>query len=344
MRLLLSAGCLLCCLPSSWNACEIRCVASAIGTKTGFIEYYLGRINPQRIDYGESIQAARRRWVESSIGDLGFWTTLAMFLLSVLGFVLVLHQHQEKNRREIIAANLLAEYHNAWVEAGRRAEEAIARYNDLANTTQQESLPWRVGSSVAANPVDDSGRLAMYLESNFGPPERRRRQKHSPTELRSRERIAVGEPDLLNQVSALQQQLSAVSEREKNLERELARSPRKRPPQALPTEEVATRQKAQRKDEEGKPGGLPRPTSDAARSEKAGWRSVTRQKRAGLGAAGRPDAPIGTRAGEGIGTLRRSLALSQQPRAAAGQPDCRPNSGRAQASADDENRAPPDDQ
>jgi hypothetical protein len=222
MRLLVSAGCLLCCLPSSLHAFEARSVAAMSSSKTGFIEYYLGRINPQRIDYGERIEAARRHWVENTIRDLGFWTSLAMFLLCVLGSVIVLHQHQEKNRREIIVANLLAEYHNAWIEAGRRAEEAIARYNDLAKAREQEIPAGRGGLSGVPNSGEESESLTMYLESNFGPPQRRR-------EPRSREGVALAEPDLLSQVRVLQQQLSAASERERNLERELARGPRKHP-------------------------------------------------------------------------------------------------------------------
>ena len=225
MRLLASAGCLLCWLPSSFHAFQAQSVSAMSSAKAGFIEYCLGRINPQGIDYGERIQAVRRHWLENTTGDLGFWTSLLMFLLSVLGFVIVLHQHREKNRREIIVANLLAEYHNAWIEAGRQAEDAITRYNDLVRAREQENPPWRGGLSGVSNSLEESEKLTMYVESNLGAPQRRRPP-------RSREGLTVAEPDLLNQVRLLQQQLSVASERERSLERELARGGRKQPPRA----------------------------------------------------------------------------------------------------------------
>lgn len=231
MRLLVSSSCTLalCCLPLWLSGSDAAPARTAQRTKTGFVEYYLGRINREGTDYGQLIERLRGRWLESTVRDPGFWASLAMLLVSVLGFVLVFDQHQEKNRREIIAADLLAQYHNAWIEAGRRAEEAIARYNQLARAKESDKLSSASGAGTAASGSSESGTTAMDRESNIVPPLARQRQKDAAPELRSRERLAVAKPDLLAQVSALQEQLSAASEREKSLERELARPSRERP-------------------------------------------------------------------------------------------------------------------
>ena len=73
--------------------------------------------------------------VDETIKSVTSWALLVALSFLILSFFLLLHQHRERNRREIIAAGLLAQYHHALADARSQADEAIRRYNALVNRT-----------------------------------------------------------------------------------------------------------------------------------------------------------------------------------------------------------------
>src|SRR5215469_10204600 len=101
--------------------------------REGFVDFALKQINPQNTDYGCQLDEARKLAVDQTVKNLDSWAVLVALGFLVLSFFLLLHQHRERSRREAIAAQFLAQYHNAWVDARTQAAHAILRYNELAH-------------------------------------------------------------------------------------------------------------------------------------------------------------------------------------------------------------------
>jgi len=198
-----------------------------------FGDFALKHINPQNTDYGCQIDEARKLAVDEFVKNANSWAALFALLFLILSFLMLLHQHCEQNRREIIAATFLARYHNAWLDARAQAEQGIRRYNELVNTSaaaeaiSRSQLP-NAETAQATAENSDLNRNAKLLatsasackngvdENGDGPAVGRAvRRQARPT----------GEPevDLIAQISSLQEQLSACHQREKNLLRELSK-------------------------------------------------------------------------------------------------------------------------
>ena len=101
----------------------------------GFVDFALKQVNPRNKDYGCQIDDARKLMVDETLKSVESWAVLVALSFLILSFFLLLHQHRERNRREIMAAALLAQYHNALADARSQADEAIRRYNALVNRT-----------------------------------------------------------------------------------------------------------------------------------------------------------------------------------------------------------------
>ena len=84
---------------------------------SGFVDSSLGLINPKNTDYGCQIDRERQFLVEQTLKNLEFWIVGITVSLLIVSFFMLLHQSRERDRREIIAAGLLSQYHNAWVDA-----------------------------------------------------------------------------------------------------------------------------------------------------------------------------------------------------------------------------------
>jgi hypothetical protein len=209
--------------------CENASASAIAGTpagQKGFLDFVLKQINPREVDYGARLEAARRLWVERSLANPFFWALIVAVGLLLVAFCVVAHQHGEKMRRELIASTLLAQYHNGWLEARNRAEEAIARHGALvnaANQTRDKAAEDELRSRAEWMGEQDKESQAspspteMFLSSGYhGIPARESKP--------AARRRPAPEPDMAAQVSTLQQQLNASVAREQSLERELEKS------------------------------------------------------------------------------------------------------------------------
>lgn len=199
-----------------------------------FVDFALKQVNSQNKDYGCEIDNARKLMVDETIESVSSWAVLVALSFLILSLFLLLHQHRERNRREIIAAGLLAQYHNAFAGARSQADEAIRQYNELVNRTNRAAEaalrsasqpPERVQSAAsAANPVRD---VKPKPASAPSPKDKIKTGENgaNPTETGSPNLEADG--DLIAQISTLQQQLHASHEREKNLQKELMKMQRR---------------------------------------------------------------------------------------------------------------------
>lgn len=201
--------------------------------RDGFVDFALKQVNPQNKDYGCQIDDARKLLVDETIKSVTSWALLVALSFLILAFFLLLHQHRERHRREIIAAGLLAQYHNALADARGQANEAINRYNDLVNRTNTTAEaahrpalhpPERAQATApAASVVPD-----VKPKSSSGPPSKDRiktgEKRTGGTQAVPQSPEAEG--DLIAQISTLQQQLHSSHEREKNLQKELTKAQR----------------------------------------------------------------------------------------------------------------------
>src|ERR1035438_6361922 len=97
--------------------------------RQGFFDYALGKINPHGIDYGASMESARNAVVENTIDDLYFWSNV-MTLLLLSGLVaIVLLQWRAADKREVIAASLIAQLWNGRVSDRIDIERRTQHFN-----------------------------------------------------------------------------------------------------------------------------------------------------------------------------------------------------------------------
>lgn len=223
---------------------------SAIGKqKQGLVDYTLDRIAKEGRDYGQCLDEGRRLLIEETLDRAYFWSNLLATGVSVCLFLVVVHQHRLLQRRELIAAESLTQYHNALTRAESQAEEATRRNHELMEalsassrlTSAAESVVpkskkdavLQVRSGVATVPV--STPAAVKLNSP-------KPALASPTPARAVASVAatavVESPengtqrsnqmglfspdvDLIAKINSLQQQLSTAQEREKQLRRQL---------------------------------------------------------------------------------------------------------------------------
>lgn len=213
----------------------------------GFVDFALKQINPQETDYGCKIDQARELAVDETVKNVDSWAVFVALSFLIFSFLMLLHQHREQNRREMIAAGFLAQYHNAWVDARGQAEQAIRRYNELVNTTSsvaeaalrsqspdtEMTKARTVNSDISRNAKPQS---ASAPASKSGVQEDSGGRTDSAQAVRPQVRPSVKpEVDLIAQISTLQQQLSASHEREKNLQKELSKAHRRSQAEAAQT-------------------------------------------------------------------------------------------------------------
>lgn len=213
----------------------------------GFVDFALKQINPQDTDYGCKIDEARELAVDETFKNIDSWSVFVALFFLILSFLMLLHQHREQNRRQMIAAGFLAQYHNAWVDARAQAEHAIRRHNELVNTTSgtaEAALRSQSPDSALAKARTVNSDLSRNAkpQSASAPASKSSVQEDgggrtdSAQAVRPQARPNV-EPqvDLIAQISTLQQQLSASHEREKNLQKELSKAHRRSQAEAAQT-------------------------------------------------------------------------------------------------------------
>jgi hypothetical protein len=220
----------------AWSQRSAYDLAAKQPAKQGdsFVDFALKQINSQNKDYGCEIDDARKLMVDETIKSVTFWAVLAALSFLILSFLLLLHQHRERNRREIIAAGLLARYHNALADARSQADEAIRQYNELVSRTNQAAeAALRLASqptervqatASAANPVRD---VKPKPASAPPPKDKIKTAENGVDRTETGPPSLEAEGDLIAQISTLQQQLHASHEREKNLQKELTKMQRR---------------------------------------------------------------------------------------------------------------------
>ena len=113
-------------------------VAQPAPKRQGFFDYALGKINPGGNDYGASMASTRSAVVENSIDDLYFWSNVVTLLLLCGLAAIVVLQWQAADKREVIAASLIAQLWNGRVSDRIELHRCNEQFNRLVETHNAE--------------------------------------------------------------------------------------------------------------------------------------------------------------------------------------------------------------
>jgi hypothetical protein len=134
--------------------------------RQGFFDYALGKINPQDKDYGAIIESRRNAVVENSIDDLYFWSNVATLTLLCVMAAIVLLQWRAADKREVIAASLIAQLWNGRVSDRIEIERRTAEFNQLVeahNVQVERSLSQKPTSHDPQ--ADEASKLTRSLRN-----------------------------------------------------------------------------------------------------------------------------------------------------------------------------------
>lgn len=197
-----------------------RASAQPAAKRQGFFDYALGKINPQEKDYGASMEVQRTGMVEHTVDDLYFWSNVVTLLLLCGVSAVVLFQCRSADKREVIAASLIAQLWNGRVsdgiEIGRRTEQ----FNRLVETHNAEV---ERGLSQVPSPSEKEAESAGKITRNVrnlteNAPRKPKLETPSDTAVADADGMAVN----LQQTNLLlQRRVEALQNSEQNLKQRL---------------------------------------------------------------------------------------------------------------------------
>jgi hypothetical protein len=223
---------------------------SAAKPRGGFLDFALKGVNPSDRDYGRCLDEASKFIFEETLTRGYFWSNVAALGLLGVFFVVIVHQQKVQQRRELIASELLAQYHNALARAEAQATEATKRNHDFmetmlavpeANSMGEETetpapkeapskerkrhpssgttgVATVVAPSVAAARGDFPRLTIAPSAVAKHPPSGALRNSQAPDQVQA---TGIG-VDLTAKINSLQQQLDAYKEEKKELLRQVS--------------------------------------------------------------------------------------------------------------------------
>ena len=170
------------------NEPDIRAAQSAPRPK-GFFDYALLKVNPHDKNYGASIESTRNAIVGYTIDDLYFWSNVVTLLLLSGLVAIVLFEWRVMDKRELIAASLIAQLWNGRVSDRIEIERRTRQFNQLVEDHNAETEGALSRASTSSKQETDTNRsltrsVRTLAESNG----------ISPAEA---EKIAAGAPDAI---------------------------------------------------------------------------------------------------------------------------------------------------
>ena len=184
----------------------------------GFLDYALGMVNPHDTDYGSKMASARNAVVGDTIDDLYFWSNVVtLFLLCGL-VATVLFQWRAMNKRQLIAASLIAQLWNGRVSDRVEIERRTEQFNQLVeahNAEAEAALSRKTGLSEQEFGANGSFTKSIRTVADG--------KGISPAEA---EKIAAAAPDataasLQQSNLLLQRRVEALQNSEQNLKQRL---------------------------------------------------------------------------------------------------------------------------
>jgi hypothetical protein len=200
--------------------------AQSTNKRQGFFDYVLGKVNPQGNDYGASMQSGREAVVEHTIDDLYFWSNVVTLLGLTGTAAIVFLQWRSADKKEVIAASLIAELWNGRVSDRIEIDRRTEQHNRLVETHNAEVESALVLKSRSSEQGKDAaGNLSRGV--------RKVTEKRVPTGNREKspepsvvEAMPVAAPDgdagdLQQSNVLLQRRVEALENTEQNLKQRL---------------------------------------------------------------------------------------------------------------------------
>jgi len=106
--------------------------------RQGLFDYVLGKVNPNENDYGASIESGRDAVVANTLDDLYFWSNVVTLFLLTGTVAVVLLQWRSAEKKEVIAASLIAQLWNGRVSDRIELERRTWQFNQLVETHNAE--------------------------------------------------------------------------------------------------------------------------------------------------------------------------------------------------------------
>lgn len=185
----------------------------------GFFDYALGKINPQDKDYGTAVEARRSGAVEHTVDDLYFWSNVVTLLLLCGLAAVVLLQWRTADKREVIAASLIAQLWNGRVSDRIEIERRTDQLNRLVETHNAEvERALALAASAPEKKEQTAGKLSRSVRNLA------ETSKVSSSESAPAVPIAVedaGVADLQQNNLLLQRRIEALQNSEQNLKQRL---------------------------------------------------------------------------------------------------------------------------
>jgi hypothetical protein len=186
--------------------------------RQGFLDYALGKVNPTDTDYGYKMASARNAVVGATINDLYFWSNVVTLLLLCGLAAIVLFQWRAMNKRELIAASLIAQLWNGRVSDRVEIERRTEQFNQLVeahNAEAEAALSHKAGLLEQESVTNGSLTKSVRALAD--------RKGISPVEA---EKSAASAPDataasLEQSTLLLQRRVEALQNSEQNLKQRL---------------------------------------------------------------------------------------------------------------------------
>jgi hypothetical protein len=194
----------------------------------GFAGYALGKINSNDTDYGATLDAMRGNAARHTIDDLYFWSNVvALILLSGVTTVFLYHLRAAE-KKEIIAAKLIAQLWNGHVSNRIEIERRTEQYNNLVDE-HNAVVEGKLMARSQAAPSEDQG--ATELKRSVGNLESRGKAGSLPASARSQNRLDLAPSDTPDPAATalnhqqrtvlLERRIEAMGNTEKNLKERL---------------------------------------------------------------------------------------------------------------------------
>jgi hypothetical protein len=192
--------------------------AQPVPRRQGFFDYALGKVNPHDKNYGASIKSARNAIVGYTIDDLFFWSNVVTLLLLSGLVAIVLFQWRAMDKRELIAATLIAQLWNGRLSDRVEIERRTQQFNQLveAHNAEAEAILSRK-TRPSEQETDTNGSLTRSVRTLADS------KGISPAEA---EKIAAVAPDataasMQQSNLLLQRRVEALQNSEQNLKQRL---------------------------------------------------------------------------------------------------------------------------
>jgi len=194
--------------------------------RSGFFDYLLDKINPSGNDYGASMQTRRDAVTEHTVDDLYFWSNVVTLLLLTSAVAVILLQWRSADKREEIAAALIAELWNGRISDQVEIERRTEQFNRLVeshNAGVERALLLKSQTPESSSEASVSlTRNVRSLAENRAPAVKRGKTPETITSEVSPSATPEGTPTELQQSTLLlQRRLEAMQSNEQNLKQRL---------------------------------------------------------------------------------------------------------------------------